>query len=77
MPNSSVREDIAAEVRAELARQNKSQRDVAEALGMVQPVVSLRLQGKRSFRAEELAQLAEWLGVPVAQFLPETSERVA
>jgi transcriptional regulator with XRE-family HTH domain len=74
MPNTA-REPIAAEVRAELARQNKSQRDVAEVLGLGQPGVSLRLQGKRSFRAEELTSLAEWLGVPLSRFEPQ--QRVA
>lgn len=75
MPNTA-RDAIAAEVRAELARQNKTQRDVAEAIDMAQPVVSLRLQGKRSWRAEELARLAEWLDVPVSRFIPD-GERVA
>ncbi len=67
----SDRERIAAEVRAELARQQKTQRDVAEILGLPQPVVSLRLQGKRAFRAEELGKLAEALSVPISRFFPE------
>ena len=67
---TDVRQHIAAEVRAELARQNKTQREIAEVLGLPQPSVQLRLAGKRSFRAEELAKLAESLGVPVSQFVP-------
>lgn len=74
MPND-VRAKIAAEVRAEMARQCKTQRDAAAALGLPQPNVQLRLAGKRAFRAEELAVLADWLGVPAAQFLP--TERAA
>lgn len=69
MPNN-VRAKIAAEVRAELARQTKTQREVADRLGITQPSVQLRLSGQRPFRAEELAVIADWLGVPAAQFLP-------
>lgn len=65
---TEIRQHIAAEVRAELARQRRTQREVATCLGMVQPVMQLRLSGQRSFKAEELVQLAELLGVPVGQF---------
>lgn len=64
------RSRIAGGVRAELARQSKTQRDVAEILGLPQQSVQLRLKGKRPFRAEELAALASALGVPVARFFP-------
>lgn len=63
------RESIAAEVRAELARQSKTQRQVAELIGMPQQALQLRLTGKRSFRAEELVLIADALGVPAHQFL--------
>lgn len=63
---------IAREVRAELARQLKTQRDVAEVVGVDQGSISLRLSGERSFRAEELSAIAEWLGVSVSQFMPAT-----
>lgn len=66
---AEIREQIAGEVRAELARQRITQRDLAEALDMVQPALQLRLSGQRSFRAEELVQVAGALNVPVAQFL--------
>lgn len=70
MPDVTDRERIAAEVRAELGRQGKTQRQVAEQLGMTQQSLNLRLMGMRSFRAEEIAKLAEVLGVPASQFLP-------
>ena len=69
----NVRASIAAEVRAELARQGKTQREIGAVLGLPQPSVQLRLAGKRSFRAEELALLAEALRVPVSQFIPEVA----
>jgi transcriptional regulator with XRE-family HTH domain len=76
MPNehtetaTMARDAIAAEVRAEVARQQKSQREIGEILGLPQPSVQLRLKGERAFRAEELAALAAALGVPVERFFP-------
>lgn len=65
-----LRSAIATRVRAEMARQHKSQRDVAGWLGIAQQAVCTRLQGKRSFRAEELKIIGDELGVPVATFMP-------
>lgn len=73
-----VRAEIAANVRAELGRAQKQQGELAELLGVDGGSASLRLQGKRSFRAEELAAIADWLGIPVTRFMVVTSsERVA
>lgn len=66
-----VREAIAAEVRAEVARRQKSQREIGEILGLPQPSVQLRLKGERPFRAEELVLLAEAFGVSVGHFIPD------
>lgn len=73
MPHVTDRDRIAAEVRAELGRQGKTQRQVAELVGMTQQSLALRLAGTRSFRAEEIALLAEKLGVPVDRFLSAPS----
>lgn len=70
--NDSCREQIAAEVRAELARQNWTQLDAAQIIGLPKQAVQVRLAGKRSFRAEELARLAAALKVPVTRFMPTT-----
>lgn len=67
---ADIRSTIASEVRAELARQHKTQRDLADVLGLDQSSTWLRLRGQRSFKAEELAALASWLGVPMGQFAP-------
>lgn len=64
------REWIAAEVRAELARQRKVARDVGEILGVSKQAAHTRLTGKQPFRVEELTKLAAALGVPVTRFLP-------
>jgi len=67
---SNDRNSIATEVRAELARQQKTQRDAALILGLPQQSVQMRLKGVTPFRAEELAKLAAGLGVPVSSFYP-------
>jgi len=68
---SNDRATIAGEVRAELARQQKTQRDVASILGLPQQSIQQRLAGKTPWRAEELATLADALGVPVSRFFAE------
>lgn len=70
---NEVRERIAAEVRAEIARQQRTQRDVADILGIPQSALWLRLKARRAFRAEELALLADAFGVPVERFHPTAS----
>lgn len=75
MPND-VRRAVAGEVRAALARHQKTQDDLAQVLGIVQPAVSARLTGKRSFRAEEIAAIAQWLDMPVSQLIPTAREAV-
>lgn len=61
---------IAAEVRAEVARQSLTQQQLADRLGEQQWWVSRRLTGLVPFEAAELVRVAEALGVPVTQFLP-------
>jgi transcriptional regulator with XRE-family HTH domain len=77
MPNDVRRRAIAAEVRAALARHQKTQRDLAAVLGVAQPAAWARLAGNRSFRAEEIAAIAVWLDMPVAQLIRIEREAVA
>ncbi len=69
------RQEIVDGVRAELARQKVSQREAAQKLGMSKQAFSMRMTGERPFRAEELAQLAESLGISVSRFFPEAAAR--
>lgn len=71
------RASIAAEVRAEMARQRKTREDLARILGFTKQAVSLRLTGQQSFRAEELKATADWLGVPISQFTSPVREGAA
>jgi transcriptional regulator with XRE-family HTH domain len=60
---------VAAEVRAEMARQQVNQQTIAEALKRSRQHLSRRLTGEIPFDVAELEIIAQALGVPVAQFL--------
>lgn len=70
---------IAAEVRAEISRQMKPQRELVELLGISQAQVSERVRGDVEWRISELVKVAEYLGVPVTAFVPasEAAESAA
>lgn len=71
------RAHIAAEVRAEMARQRKTHDDLAEVLGFTKQAIAKRMAAIQSFRAEELLAVAEWLQVPITQFTSPVRERAA
>lgn len=60
---------MAANVRAEMARQRISQVKLAETLCVSQPAISRRLSGRVALNVEELARIADILGVPVAELV--------
>lgn len=64
-------EIVAAEVRAELARQRISGRQAARRLGWTQQALSRRLTGDIPFNVAELAELAGLLGIEVTAFFPQ------
>ena len=69
---------IAAEVRAEMGRQNKNRSDLAEALGVTVATAGRKFSGETEYGLTELVQVASWLGVSAAQiWAAATSERAA
>lgn len=72
----TIRSAVAAALRAEMARQQVDQRTLASRVGKSQTWVQYRASGRVACDVEDLAQLAEALGVPLATFLP-TPERAA
>jgi transcriptional regulator with XRE-family HTH domain len=70
------RERVAGEIRAELARQNKSKTDLAAHIGISTDTLRRRLDGVRPFFFEEIISTADFLGVPVSTLL-ERSEDAA
>lgn len=65
--------EIAAQVRAEISRQMKPQRELVEILGISQAQVSERVRGDVEWRISELVKVAECLGVPLTTFVPAES----
>ena len=60
---------IASEVRAWLARRHLTQTDLAKHLGIARGAISLRTTGKRDFTVVELMEIADWLGISLAELL--------
>lgn len=67
----SLRLQVAGEVRAEMARQKKTGRELGDVLGLTAMSASRRLSGQTSIDLDELSKIADWLGVPVHAFFPE------
>lgn len=70
----TAQDAVAAEVRAELARQRLSGVRAARALGWSQNFISVRLRGAVAFDVNDLQALAELLDVPVTQFFSGVTE---
>lgn len=59
-----------ANIRAELARQGKSQTSLAAHLGITPSQVSKRLRGDIPLTVDHLAAAADFLDLPVATLIP-------
>ena len=66
---ATLREHIASEVRAEMARRRVVDAEIAHHLGQNQQWFSRRKLGYVPFDAAELVLIADYLGVPVTQLL--------
>lgn len=62
---------VAAEIRAQLARRQVTQSDLASAVGRSDAWVSYRLSGKQAIDLNDLEQIAAALDVPIYKLLPE------
>jgi len=69
MTNHSLDRSVAAEVRAEMARQQKTQAELAAVIGVTAHTAGRRCSGAVPFDVIEIAAVAEWLSVPVEQLL--------
>lgn len=68
--DQAISERVAAEIRAEIARQGMTRAAVAVRLGWTEQRLSSRMTGKVALTVGELTTIADALGVPVTQFLP-------
>jgi transcriptional regulator with XRE-family HTH domain len=67
----SVNQHVAQEIRAEMARRRLSQTALAERLGTGQRSISRRLLGEVELTVGDVDQIAQILGMPIEQLLPE------
>lgn len=76
---SPLTQRVSAEIRAELGRQQMSQRRLAELLGIDQALVSRRLAAvnARPWTTSEIDQIASVLGVPVDRLLGTPATAIA
>lgn len=73
----SYREQVAAEVRAEMARQRKTGRELASLLSITQQSASRRLNASTDLSLDELDIIARWLAKPIQYFLDSARESQA
>jgi transcriptional regulator with XRE-family HTH domain len=66
---STFNEIVSMEVRAEMARQRRTQGDLAAELGLAQVSLSKRLTGVVAWSTDEIEQAAKVLGVSIEQLV--------
>jgi transcriptional regulator with XRE-family HTH domain len=68
---SILNDSTVAEIRAEMARQNRSVSGLASALGITQKTARNRLSGGTPLSLDDLHYIAKWLGVSHLKFVPD------
>ncbi len=61
--------EVSGEVRAWMARRDMKQGALANALGMTQPSLSMRLRGRTRWTIQDLVIVSETLDVPISVLL--------
>lgn len=69
MSLNQPRDRVAANVRAEMARNKISQVKLAETLSVSQAAISRRLSGRVAFDIDELVRIAEAFNIPLAELV--------
>lgn len=65
---------VAAQVRAEMARRNMKQNDLARVLGISQQAVSPKYNGLRDYSLRDLWAISTWLEIPLAVLLGDLAQ---
>jgi transcriptional regulator with XRE-family HTH domain len=71
--SDNLSRQVSTEIRAWMARRGLTQQDVALALGISRQAVSARLNGQTQWTLDDLAAVAEALGVSVTTLLSSPS----
>lgn len=67
---SNLQATVAGNLRAELARRDLTQQEIADQLGISSVQVSRRMRGEVDWRLSELEAVAELLGLGLRDLLP-------
>jgi len=67
-PGAEASQRVAAEIRAEMARQQMTQTTLAKELGVVRQWLYRRLSGETPLTIDDVANIAQALGVPASNF---------
>lgn len=70
-PAKTLTELVALEIRLQMVRQDVKQSQLARTIKKTEQWLSVRLRGKQPIDLNDLALIAQGLGVPVHQLLPE------
>ena len=77
MKHREIREKVAREIRAAIARDGRSPSAIADEAGISRSAMSRKLRGRVPFWTEELLTIAAVLNVEPGAFLPQTPAQVA
>jgi transcriptional regulator with XRE-family HTH domain len=69
MADTPQRSPVTANVKAEMARRDVTQQQLAERIGMAQQSLSRRLRGETRFSIDELQLIADVLDVAITDLL--------
>ena len=69
MSSPSLSEIVSAEIRAELARQRRSYRDLALVLEVAPSTISERMAGRYPWTLDEFEKTSKWLGVSLWELM--------
>jgi transcriptional regulator with XRE-family HTH domain len=70
VPPGSLSDRVAEEIRVALARQKKSQRALADDLGVSVPWLNYRLTCTQEITLNDMERVAKALKIPVAELIP-------
>jgi predicted XRE-type DNA-binding protein len=70
-PDLATREAIGMEVRVEIARSGRRKAEIREVLGLSRQSMWQCVKGEIAFSEDELAALADHLGISVDRFVPK------
>lgn len=73
---ADIARQVGANVRAELARHQKTQADLAQRLGISAQTAGWRVSGDKPFTAVEVAIVARWLNVDISALFPADAAEV-